>query len=51
MIQGFIAYLTGIINGTFNLMGNMSVGNSGFTVWAVFIVGVFTALSMELVER
>lgn len=51
MISGFINYLTGIINGTFNIMGNMLVGDSGFTVLSITLVAIFVGLSMELVER
>lgn len=51
MITGFLSYLTGIINGSFNLMGNLAIADTGFTVLAVFLVSVFVGLSMELVER
>lgn len=51
MIQAFVSYFNGIVNNTFNLMGNMTVSYTGITILAVVLVGIFVDLTFELIER
>lgn len=49
MLNGFVWYLSQIINGTFNFMGSLLIADSGITVLAVLIVGIFVGFTMNLI--
>lgn len=49
MISNFVWYLSRMINGTFNLMGSLIIGDSGLTVLAVLMVAVFVGFTMYLI--
>ena len=49
MVNGFVWYLSRIINGTFNLMGSLVIVDSGITVLAVLVVGIFVGFTMSLI--